>query len=367
MKLSKTQSVPNPKQRPGRQAFSKKFSNSFYVPEADKDEEFVQYIPEDEKQNQNESKLLSKLSGKIKNLRNRSTSKLSGNSSKDVQKTSKSKEPLVSPSSNGSQKTVNSPQNGKRGSLGGSSMGSPAMNRSRRHAGSVYKRSKILKDLDWLSDDQSIYLGNRRADMMKGQLERDLTFLRELCVMDYSLLVGICKKRTIDYEEGDDEKEAKDEKWQSYKLFSFAKGGMCWVTPPTSRPSAILGDVLAPATPCGDGDASPGVASGGSSSGELEAGSTDHLKPSSAQIKNDSSQSASSFDPYGADLDAESMERMREYVYFVGIIDFLQKYNSKKRIERFWKGLKEDESKISSVDPVLYSERMKSFLECHII
>ena len=50
-------------------------------------------------------------------------------------------------------------------------------------------------------------------------------------------------------------------------------------------------------------------------------------------------------------------------IYFMGIIDILQQYNSKKTMETFFKGFKHDAQKISAVDPRYYAERFIEFIE----
>merc|ERR1712013_610234 len=49
-------------------------------------------------------------------------------------------------------------------------------------------------------------------------------------------------------------------------------------------------------------------------------------------------------------------------IYFCGIIDVLQKYNKRKKVENFFRGLNTDTSTISAVPPDQYSQRMYEFL-----
>ena len=50
-------------------------------------------------------------------------------------------------------------------------------------------------------------------------------------------------------------------------------------------------------------------------------------------------------------------------IYFSGIIDILQQYNSRKRAETFFKGLMFDTKQISCVDPKWYSERFIQYMD----
>jgi 1-phosphatidylinositol-4-phosphate 5-kinase len=52
-------------------------------------------------------------------------------------------------------------------------------------------------------------------------------------------------------------------------------------------------------------------------------------------------------------------------VYFMGLIDILQVYNTNKRLENFFKGFSHDRRQLSAVDPALYAERMVQFLLKH--
>eukprot|EP01039_Chlorochromonas_danica_P010862 gene10862-12073_t len=52
-------------------------------------------------------------------------------------------------------------------------------------------------------------------------------------------------------------------------------------------------------------------------------------------------------------------------IYFMGIIDILQEYNTSKRMETVFKGLTHDVRQISSVDPFRYAERFVKFMEAN--
>eukprot|EP00483_Globobulimina_turgida_P010400 UN10421 len=59
----------------------------------------------------------------------------------------------------------------------------------------------------------------------------------------------------------------------------------------------------------------------------------------------------------------------KKNIYFTGIIDFLQKYNTKKKMESYYKRVKVSEGKdaISSVDSKTYANRLYDFIEKRII
>eukprot|EP01080_Neovahlkampfia_damariscottae_P010437 gene10437-2959_t len=65
---------------------------------------------------------------------------------------------------------------------------------------------------------------------------------------------------------------------------------------------------------------------------------------------------------HGGILSDELEDGTRE-IYFFGIIDLLQKWNSKKQLENLFKGMVEDKKKISAVNPTLYAKRFYEFIE----
>jgi len=49
----------------------------------------------------------------------------------------------------------------------------------------------VLKDLNWIKREKMLELGPEKRALLTEQLRRDAEFLRNIRVMDYSLLVGI--------------------------------------------------------------------------------------------------------------------------------------------------------------------------------
>lgn len=65
----------------------------------------------------------------------------------------------------------------------------------------------------------------------------------------------------------------------------------------------------------------------------------------------------------GADAELGDLFEVYDVVLYFGIIDILQEYNIKKKIEHAYKSLRFDPLTISAVEPKLYSKRFISFLE----
>lgn len=59
--------------------------------------------------------------------------------------------------------------------------------------------------------------------------------------------------------------------------------------------------------------------------------------------------------------------RKNGYVYFVGVIDILQQYNTRKIAETFFKGFRHNRKQISAVNPVYYGDRFVEFMEKNVI
>ncbi|ODQ63159.1 phosphatidylinositol-4-phosphate 5-kinase [Nadsonia fulvescens var. elongata DSM 6958] len=54
------------------------------------------------------------------------------------------------------------------------------------------ERAPVLKDLNWLQNQEKIQLGSIKRQVFLNQLEKDIKLLQRLNLMDYSLLIGIC-------------------------------------------------------------------------------------------------------------------------------------------------------------------------------
>merc|ERR1712003_290800 len=94
----------------------------------------------------------------------------------------------------------------------------------------VYKRSKVLKDLDFIHDKEALNVGDKLRKKYLHQLRTDLDFLIKMNVMDYSLLVGIHRLDIGPKKPGhrrQHSKSGKPKRIKSGNLFTFEFGGMC--------------------------------------------------------------------------------------------------------------------------------------------
>jgi len=61
------------------------------------------------------------------------------------------------------------------------------------------------------------------------------------------------------------------------------------------------------------------------------------------------------------------MAQVGEEIYYLGIIDILQKYNRRKKVEHLFKSVMYNAHDISAVDPQEYAARFKAFIDKHVI
>mmetsp|Transcript_44433 Transcript_44433/g.105296 ORF Transcript_44433/g.105296 Transcript_44433/m.105296 type:complete len:515 (+) Transcript_44433:226-1770(+) len=194
----------------------------------------------------------------------------------------------------------------------------------------------ILKDLDFKENLGKITLGADRKALLMSQMKADSQFLRSIGVMDYSLLVGVHLR--------DKDSEAQMQR-------------------PSGRPDSFP----------------PPSASAGQGIGHVDptevqqltkAQRRDHLIRTGSLIQRKvekSHTSAFQEDDGGwcslAVVGESGQQVSGREIYFVGIIDYLQFYNRRKKAETFFKGMQYKRSEISAVKPELYAERFIAFID----
>ncbi|KAG5466641.1 hypothetical protein LSCM1_00810 [Leishmania martiniquensis] len=201
----------------------------------------------------------------------------------------------------------------------------------------------LLKDNDL--PPQLIICGTYQRAIMLAQLRSDVDFLRQLNVVDYSCMIGV-RSRFFSREEGP----------SKTLLLLRQKPNHDGADPLGSRSEVVY---VTGETAAADGQ-SIGV-------GVVEG----KLLPPTTDVR----QGGSDNDVYvcirGCDGGLLSLPiytpgddtTAREEVYYLGIIDVLQTYNSAKKLECFAKGLVNDRSAISVIAPDKYAERLYKVLE----
>uniref|UniRef100_A0A8D0CGK2 Phosphatidylinositol 5-phosphate 4-kinase type-2 alpha n=1 Tax=Scleropages formosus TaxID=113540 RepID=A0A8D0CGK2_SCLFO len=173
------------------------------------------------------------------------------------------------------------------------------------------KELPTYKDNDFINDGQKVYIDENNKKVFLEKLKRDVEFLAQLKLMDYSLLVGIHDVERAEQEEVESEDNEGDEEGES-------DGGIVG-TPPDS-PSNTL----------------------------------DNNKPFGA----------GEFDSAIDVFAIKSHENApRKEVYFMAIIDILTHYDAKKKAAHAAKTVKHGAgAEISTVNPEQYSKRFYDFI-----
>ncbi|XP_055784325.1 phosphatidylinositol 5-phosphate 4-kinase type-2 alpha-like isoform X1 [Salvelinus fontinalis] len=172
------------------------------------------------------------------------------------------------------------------------------------------KELPTYKDNDFVNDGQKICIDDDNKKMFLEKLRKDVEFLAQLKLMDYSLLVGIHDVERAEQEEVESEDNEGDDEGES-------DGGIG--TPPDS-PSNTL-DSTKPLSP---GEFDPTI--------DVYAIKSNNGAP-------------------------------RKEVYFMAVIDILQHYDAKKKAAHAAKTVKHGAgAEISTVNPEQYSKRFYDFI-----
>uniref|UniRef100_A0A7S1CBN6 PIPK domain-containing protein n=1 Tax=Bicosoecida sp. CB-2014 TaxID=1486930 RepID=A0A7S1CBN6_9STRA len=229
--------------------------------------------------------------------------------------------------------------------LKGSTVGRAATEKEKQ------RESFVLKDLDLIRSGKKMKFGEARKSFLT-QVRRDCKFLAKLKIMDYSLLLGIhyrSKKdvpgvRRASIAPSGESTSLADSLAEFNK--SLARGGAGG----RSRPKLRRGSSLMPHHLAVD------------ETGELvrpaELARTKSVKKTVVR-QDDIFTLTSDGVIEGVEPDGGPADE----IYFMGIIDILQQYDTKKTLETFFKSFVHKTLGISSVDPNVYAERFVRFME----
>ncbi|KAJ8533800.1 hypothetical protein K7X08_007124 [Anisodus acutangulus] len=212
--------------------------------------------------------------------------------------------------------------------------------------------STILKDLDL---NYCFYLESSWREALLKQIEIDSKFLEEQHIMDYSLLLGVhyrapqhlrspisCSGRTTTEGLGivaEDESLEDEISPQGLVLVPRGTDDNCIVVGPHVRGSRLRAS---------------------SATGDKE---VDLLLPGTARLQ---IQLGVNMPARAEHIPRKDETRVFLEVYdvvlYVGIIDILQEYNLRKKIEHAYKSVQFDSMSISVVEPTFYSQRFLEFI-----
>ncbi|ERE77616.1 phosphatidylinositol-5-phosphate 4-kinase type-2 alpha-like protein [Cricetulus griseus] len=174
------------------------------------------------------------------------------------------------------------------------------------------KELPTLKDNDFINEGQKIYIDDNNKKIFLEKLKKDVEFLAQLKLMDYSLLVGIhdverAEQEEVEYEENEGEEEGESDG-----------------THPIGTPPDSPGNTLNSSPPLAPGEFDPNI------------------------------------DVYAIKCHENSP---RKEVYFMAIIDILTHYDAKKKAAHAAKTVKHGAgAEISTVNPEQYSKRFLDFI-----
>ncbi|XP_078090677.1 phosphatidylinositol 5-phosphate 4-kinase type-2 alpha [Mustelus asterias] len=177
------------------------------------------------------------------------------------------------------------------------------------------KELPTYKDNDFINDGQKICIDENNKKMFLEKLKKDVEFLAQLKIMDYSLLVGIHDVERAEQEEMEFEDEEDEGESDGAGAHTTGSCG----TPPDSP-----GNVLNSSRPLAPGEFDPTI------------------------------------DVYAIKSHENSL---RKETYFLGIIDILTHYDAKKKAAHAAKTVKHGSgAEISTVNPEQYSKRFVEFI-----
>ncbi|XP_029287539.1 phosphatidylinositol 5-phosphate 4-kinase type-2 gamma-like [Cottoperca gobio] len=178
------------------------------------------------------------------------------------------------------------------------------------------KELPTYKDVDFRNNMQKVYVSVEEKEKVVEKLNRDIEFLVRMRIMDYSLLLGI-----HDVERAEREEEAVEME-SSYEEEEENENGLA--PAPCSTSSEGIGGYMNSFKPMGPGE----------------------------------------FDPYVDVYAIQSAEGApQREVYFMGLIDMLTQYDTKKKAAHAAKAVKHGAgAEISTVHPEQYAKRFREFI-----
>ncbi|XP_033939808.1 phosphatidylinositol 5-phosphate 4-kinase type-2 gamma-like [Pseudochaenichthys georgianus] len=179
------------------------------------------------------------------------------------------------------------------------------------------KELPTYKDVDFRNKMQKVYVSAEEREKIMDKLNRDIEFLVRMKIMDYSLLLGI-----HDVERAERDKEDEEDTESSYEEEEVEENGLAHA--PCSTSSGGIGGYMNSFKPMGPGE----------------------------------------FDPY-VDVYAiqSAVGAPQREVYFMGLIDMLTQYDTKKKAAHAAKAVKHGAgAEISTVHPEQYAKRFREFI-----
>ncbi|KAM7422382.1 hypothetical protein PAMA_010439 [Pampus argenteus] len=178
------------------------------------------------------------------------------------------------------------------------------------------KELPTYKDVDFRNNMQKVYVSDEEKEKVMDKLNRDIEFLVHMRIMDYSLLLGI---HDVERAEREEDEEMMESSYEEEEEDEISLGP----APYSTSPEGIAG-YMNSFKPMGPGE----------------------------------------FDPY-VDVYAiqSTVGAPQREVYFMGLIDVLTQYDTKKKAAHAAKAVKHGAgAEISTVHPEQYGKRFREFI-----
>uniref|UniRef100_A0A1A9WI95 PIPK domain-containing protein n=1 Tax=Glossina brevipalpis TaxID=37001 RepID=A0A1A9WI95_9MUSC len=205
------------------------------------------------------------------------------------------------------------------------------------------KKSPTYKDLDFMEHHPNgIFLEAETYSALIKTIQRDCTVLESFKIMDYSLLVGI---HNLDLATKEKQKIQKPPQ----KIYQTEESDNEETTPTVTKPNETNSDN-------NEDDTQSNINRNRSNRQRLVAHST---AMESIQAESEPIDDEDDMPPGGIPARSEKGERL---LLFVGIIDILQSYRLKKKLEHTFKSIIHDGDTVSVCRPSFYAQRFQNFM-----
>ncbi|KAF4551570.1 Phosphatidylinositol 4-phosphate 5-kinase its3-like protein [Elsinoe fawcettii] len=238
-----------------------------------------------------------------------------------------------------------------------------------------------LKDLNWLNRNMHLEFGPAKGDKLKEQMERDVRFLQDCGIMDYSLLVGIhdlnrgnadnIRNKTLKvFQPGGERIHSSSTNMTNLTSLNEAATTTSFELPTNASSTGLASQQsnqpfpnLLTRTPSKIENARKASQLRQLVKAErpVPMDQTRNRMPE-RQLDHDAKKGTFFYGEEGGLRASHLDDRAGDEIYYLGIIDCLTKYSMIKRGEHLWKSFSQPDAEISAVPPRRYGERFLEFM-----
>ncbi|KAI9489075.1 hypothetical protein BDB00DRAFT_845107 [Zychaea mexicana] len=194
------------------------------------------------------------------------------------------------------------------------------------------KNNAVMKDLNFVKNDKKLQLGPQKRKMFVSQLIRDVKLLVRLNIMDYSLLIGIHNMVRGNKE------NIRDSTLQFFEPDTKRAERRASLMNRRQSKAQVYRKAIAQTNP-------------------------DRLDASELPDEPlEERRNCIFYSDDGGFRATDENDRPTSVLYYLGVIDILTPYDTKKKSEHFFKSMTQDKHAISSVKPSEYGDRFMGFM-----